>query len=67
MKIGIFKERENSRETIDFTGKSVLDLLRHLQINSETVLVVRKNEVLTEEELLEDQDRVDILSVISGG
>lgn len=67
MEVTIFKERDNSKNNVKFTGKTVLDLLKHLHINAETVLVVRNNEVLTEEEMLQEKDRVDILSVVSGG
>ena len=67
MNITVYKERENITEIIPFSGKTVLDLLRILEINSETVLIVRRSEVITEKETLEDNDRIEILSVISGG
>jgi sulfur carrier protein len=67
MKITILTERTNTTETVSFKGKKVKELLKQLNINSETVLVVRNNEVITEDETLADKDRIKLLSVISGG
>lgn len=67
MELNIFNERDNSQKTILFAGTTVKELLRQLKVNAETVLVTRNNEVLTEEELLQEKDAIDILSVISGG
>ncbi len=67
MKITVENEREKSTDVVTLEGSSVSELLKHLQINPETVLVVRENEVLTEDEALKDNDSVKILSVISGG
>ncbi len=67
MKITVENEREKGTTVVTLEGSSVSELLRHLQINPETVLVVRENEVLTEDEALKDNDSIKILSVISGG
>ena len=67
MHLEIFNEREQSAIKIEFAGKSVQDLLHHLKLNPEAFLVVRNNEVITEEETLQDNDRIELLSVISGG
>ncbi len=67
MKITVANEREKSTNVVTLEGSSVSELLRHLQINPETVLVVRNDEVLTEGEALKDNDSIKILSVISGG
>ena len=67
MKIDLFIERDNSTQNILFDKSTVLELLRHLKINPETVIVVRNNEVITEKELLQDKDKIELLSVISGG
>ena len=42
-------------------------LLKKIDINPETVLVVRKDELLTEDRKLRNEDEVRILSVVSGG
>ncbi len=67
MEIEIFFEKTQKRDKISFSGKTVRDILAQLKINPETVLVVRANEVITEDERLADKDKLDILSVISGG
>ena len=48
-------------------GRKVLDLLRELELIPESVLVIREDELLMEEEWLGDQDRIEIRPVISGG
>ncbi|MBU0456513.1 MAG: MoaD/ThiS family protein [Nanoarchaeota archaeon] len=67
MELKIFDEREQTTKTIQFRKKTVKELLLQLDINPETVIVTKDNEVITEEELLKDKDRLEILSVISGG
>ncbi|MBS3166263.1 MoaD/ThiS family protein [Candidatus Woesearchaeota archaeon] len=72
MKLNIFIERENKSKTITFSKSTVKDLLSQLKINTETVIVVRTNEsgnkeVLTEDDQLNDQEKIQLLSVISGG
>lgn len=53
---------------VDVPGpKRVRELLEHLQINPESVLVIRDADLLTREERVEDADEVEIRPVISGG
>jgi len=59
-------EKKNRTEEISFSG-TVQELLHRLAINPETVLVVRNNEVLVEDETISKDDVIEILSVISGG
>lgn len=67
MNITLFIERNNNTQNIDFNGITVRELLTSQHINPETVIVVRKGEVLIEKEILYDNDKVELLSVISGG
>lgn len=67
MKITVKNERDSTVKNIEFAGNSVQQLLKQLKINPETVLVVRKNEVITETEIIRDKDVLEILSAISGG
>lgn len=67
MYIEIYNEREQTTEKINFTGTKVKDLLNQLKLNPESFLVVRNSEVITEEDVLQDQDKIELLSVISGG
>ena len=64
--MNIFNEKDRTTTTIDFEG-TVQDLLNKLHINSETVLVTRNSEVLTEDQILNNKDSIEILSVVSGG
>jgi thiamine biosynthesis protein ThiS len=67
MKITVINERDSTTNVIQFNQILVKDLLQQLKINPETVLVIRNNEVITESHQLEDNDKLEILSVISGG
>ncbi|MBS3103897.1 MoaD/ThiS family protein [Candidatus Woesearchaeota archaeon] len=51
---------------IEFTG-DVKGLLEKLKINPETVIVVRDDELLTDDVVLKNNDKIKVLSVISGG
>ena len=67
MELEIFFEKSQKTEKISFSGKTVHDLLDQLNINPETVLVIRASEVITEDERLANNNKLEILSVISGG
>lgn len=64
--VTVFNERDQTTKEVNFSG-TVQDLLTNLNINPETVLVVRNNEVITEQEILNNNDSIKLLSVISGG
>jgi sulfur carrier protein len=54
--------------TVDVKGpKRVKDLLRDLNLIVEAHLVIRGDDLVTEDEMLYDQDQVEIRPVISGG
>ncbi|MBI4469209.1 MAG: MoaD/ThiS family protein [Acidobacteria bacterium] len=42
-------------------------LLEKLDVLPETVVVVRNEEIITEDEMIEAQDEVELIRVISGG
>ena len=68
IKISLFIDRENKTRTVQLTGNSkVSDLLKELNINPVTVIVSRNSELILEDEKLNDNDEIKILSVISGG
>lgn len=53
---------------VDVKGpKRVKELLRDLNLVVEAHLVIRGDDLVTEDEMLSDQDRVEIRPVISGG
>ncbi|MBI1968669.1 MoaD/ThiS family protein [Candidatus Woesearchaeota archaeon] len=67
MNITVIHERKQATEHREFAGKTVFDLLQQLRVSPEAVIVVRNNNVLTENEILKDNDEIQLLSVISGG
>ncbi len=67
MQISVNNERTNEKYQVEFQKSTVKELLIQININPETVLVVRNDEVITENMPLFDKDNLDLLSVISGG
>lgn len=68
LKVRIFVDRNNLDKTVELDNKStVSDLLNELKINPVTVIVSRGNELILEDEKLNNNDEIKILSVISGG
>ena len=45
----------------------VRDILDKFDLNPETVLVARGNELLTKDQVIEEDDTIEILPVVSGG
>lgn len=64
--MNIFIERSNTLKTVQFSGK-VKALIKKLELNTETILITRNKELVTEEDILKNTDEIKILSVISGG
>ncbi|AJF61426.1 hypothetical protein QT06_C0001G0586 [archaeon GW2011_AR15] len=62
----VFIDKDNREMKIEFTG-DVKGLLEKLKINPETVIVVRDDELLTDDVVLKNNDKIKVLSVISGG
>ncbi|MDT7044138.1 MoaD/ThiS family protein [Candidatus Nitronereus thalassa] len=58
----------NPTKELDIQGPMrVKQLLEHLQLTPEAHLVIRGDELVTEDEKLNDGDTIEIRSVISGG
>ncbi len=58
----------NPRRTVEITGPlRVHALLRQLELNRESVLVIRGDNLVTGDALLDDTDTVEVRPVISGG
>jgi sulfur carrier protein ThiS len=62
----IYIERTNKTIQDDFTG-SVQELLDKLHVLSDDVLVICNGSLVTEDEVLTNEDSIKLLSVISGG
>ena len=56
-----------ARETSMAGPKTVWQVLRELDIVPETVLVIRNDELVAEDDMMNDTDSVEIRPVISGG
>ncbi len=59
---------EFRRRVFEFDERmKVKELLEKLNLSPESTIVVRDDEVLTEDEWLEEDDEVKVISAISGG
>jgi len=68
MQINVFFDRENKEKTIELdVNSSVKDLLGKMNINPVTVIVSRNSNIITEDETVNDKDKIKLISVISGG
>jgi len=63
--VNVFMQREKKRIKID--ACSVRELLNKLKLNPGTVIIAKNNEVVIEDELLNSDDDIRIVPVISGG
>ena len=58
----------NPYKNVEVQGPTrVRELLQQLNLIPEAYLVIRGNELVTEDELLHDSDSIEIRAVISGG
>lgn len=67
MRIKVFIERTQEEKEIVFHGETVGDLLKELGIPISEVVVVKNDEVVTEDEKIEEGDFIKIIDVVSGG
>jgi sulfur carrier protein len=61
------KLRNPDRDVEVRGGRRVRDVLSDLRIDPDSVLVIRKRELLTRDERVGEDDRLEIRPVISGG
>lgn len=55
-------------KTYDFEGDTnVRKILKRININPESYLVVRNGKLLTEDDVIKDGEEIKIIAVISGG
>lgn len=56
------------RREVDIPGHhKVQEVLRELNLNPETVIVIRGKTLLTRDTLVRDDETIEVLSAISGG
>ena len=60
--------RNPVRREIEVSGKRrVSQILRELDLNAESHIVIRRRELLTGDDLILPEDQIEVLSAISGG
>ena len=68
MNVKVVYDREKKEKNLEIdSNATVKDLLAKMDINPVTVIVSKNNDVILEDEKLEDNDDIKIISVISGG
>lgn len=68
MQVRVFFDRENQEKTFELGANMLVkDLLAKMNINPVTVIVSRDDNIITEDEQLEENDKIKLFSVISGG
>ncbi len=65
MKINVFIERTDEKKVLNV--KTVNEIFEQTKIPRNTVLITRNNELIMEDEKLNENDEIRLLSVISGG
>ena len=58
---------DRDKQTHKFKANNVKDMLKELNILKNTVIVVVNKEVVTTDYGLKKEDKINILSVVSGG
>ena len=60
--------RNPQRRELEVEGKMrVKDLLKNLDLNPESHIVIRDGEILTSDQWLEEDDSIQVVSAVSGG
>ena len=59
-------EKDNLEKVLDFSG-TCAELLDKLSVNSEEVLIIKNNELVSLDEPCDNDDEIRLLSVVSGG
>ena len=68
MQISVFIDRENSsRDVVLEDNAKISGLLKKLNLNPVTVIVSKNGELVMESEKINEDDKIKIFSVISGG
>lgn len=65
MKISVFVERSNVKKDLDV--ESLSEVFSELKVNPDTVIIALNGKLVTKSAVIKDGDKVELLSVISGG
>jgi sulfur carrier protein len=63
--VNVYIEKEN--KTVNLKIKNAREAIKLLNLNPETILIVKNNELILDNEILNENDELKLLSVISGG
>ncbi len=64
----IYFEKENKTKKIVLkTPITLKELLKKLNVNLDSVILVKNDEICLEDEIVTNKDKIKLLSVVSGG
>jgi len=64
----IFVHFQGEKRKVEIPEKSrVIDVIRKVKINPETVIVRREDDILLEEDIVKGNDNLEFIRIISGG
>jgi thiamine biosynthesis protein ThiS len=58
---------DRNKQQLEFAAKNVKGMLKELDILENTVIIVVNKEVVTKDYTFKKEDKIKILSVVSGG
>jgi sulfur carrier protein ThiS len=64
--MNVYIERSNKQHTIAFRGTGE-ELCKQMQVNPQTVLILKDGELVTEDVDVSDAEEVKLITVVSGG
>jgi sulfur carrier protein ThiS len=68
VKISVELSREKEKKEIDLEeGSTVLDLLKKLKLKPDTIIVMNNNMPIPDDDFLQDNQKLSIITVSSGG
>jgi len=64
----IFLEKDNKTIELEIKeSKSLKNILKELDVSVESVILIKNDEICLEDELINNYDKIKLLSVVSGG
>ena len=66
--VEIYLERENKTINVEIKNKKkIKELLNEMNISISSVIISKNDNVTLEEDFIENEDKIKVLSVVSGG
>lgn len=64
----LFLEKENKTQTIELEKPtSIKEILKDLNISNESIIISKNGEICLEDEIINNDDKIKLFSVVSGG